>query len=111
MLLADIAPNFIAEGDFYSRSAVLDLLFHPRETSYSIPEVAELLAEHGLRLALFDANAEVLEMFKEFDEQGVLQGTDLEKWDMLEKDFEGIFGAMYQFWAVPTRGEADLSEL
>ncbi len=56
-------------GDFHSRSAVLDLLFHPRERAYTVPELHTFLRGGGMQLVVFDVSAGLRQLFDEEQRQ------------------------------------------
>lgn len=62
--VAAVAP--IADGDFFSRDAVLDLLFHPRERSYAVPEIVNFLEAADLRISAFDTDPQVQLAFQQW---------------------------------------------
>ena len=62
--VAAMAP--IASGDFFSRDAVLDLLFHPRERSYAVPEIVSFLEAADLQISAFDTDPHVQRAFQQW---------------------------------------------
>jgi SAM-dependent methyltransferase/Tfp pilus assembly protein PilF len=84
--------------DFYSTSMVRDLLFHVMEHRFTLPRIAGLLAENGLRLlglTFSDPAAKDLYRKAHPADPGML---DLANWAALESIHPWIFRGMYQFW-------------
>ena len=84
--------------DFYSTSAVRDLLFHVQEHRFTIPQISEILINFKLEFLGFDIpNPSIKnEYSKNFpnDKKNIL----LKNWHQFEIDNPETFGAMYQFW-------------
>ena len=84
--------------DFYSTSAVRDLLFHVQEHRFTIPQISEILINFKLEFLGFDIpnpsiKSEYSKIFPN-DKKNIL----LENWHQFEIDNPETFGAMYQFW-------------
>ncbi|NJD33992.1 MAG: methyltransferase domain-containing protein [Betaproteobacteria bacterium] len=90
--------NVVDFADFYSMSECRDLLFHVQEHRYTIPGIARLLDDAGLRFLGFDLEPAALARFR-----AVYPGrdalTDLDLWHEFEQRNPDFFAAMYQFWA------------
>lgn len=82
--------------DFYSLSGVRDLVMHVQERSYTIPEIADTLAELRLKFLGFQLPQPVQARFHaEFGRDAVL---NLAAWEQFERQYPTTFAGMYQFW-------------
>jgi SAM-dependent methyltransferase len=100
MQLPQGAPerNVVDFADFYSMSECRDLLFHVQEHRYTIPGIARLLDDAGLRFIGFDLEPAALARFRAaYPSKDAL--TDLDLWNEFEQQNPDFFAAMYQFWA------------
>lgn len=86
--------------DFYTSSDVRDLIFHVQETTYTLPEIKEILDLLGLEFIFMKMpNAKLMAMFNEkFGADA--KSNDLGQWDELEQERPYIFGEMYNFLCV-----------
>ena len=84
--------------DFYSINEFRDLLFHPQEKTYTLPEVGDLLDSCGLRFIEFDNKYQNLKNAYLANFPDDKFGANLENWDNLEKKHKNIFTSMYIFW-------------
>lgn len=100
MLLPQGTPerNVVHFADFYSMSECRDLLFHVQECRYTIPGIARLLDDAGLRFIGFDLEPAALARFRAAY-PGKEALTDLDLWTEFEQQNPDFFAAMYQFWA------------
>jgi len=87
--------RILSSSDFYSLSALRDLLFHAQEHHFTIPQIQGCLAELGLELCGFEDR-----VVQKFKSQNLAEDDiyDLEKWNAFEGKNPHIFGGMYQFW-------------
>lgn len=94
----NLAREVIHFSDFYSLSECRDLLFHVQEHRFTLPQIANILQELGLRFVGFDIVSEKLkEIYKQtFPEDPEL--TNLLLWDKFEDTYPDTFLKMYQFW-------------
>ena len=82
--------------DFYSMSGCRDLFFNVMEHTFTIPDLAALLAEHGLAFLGFELGADVLEKFqRQYPAAGAL--ADLDCWNAFETSNPQSFRNMYVF--------------
>ncbi len=92
------ARQVAGELDFYGLNGCRDLLFNVQERAYTLPEVAEALADLDLAFLGF-----------EFVDPGVRKAyatrfpadptlTDLRQWNAFELEKPDTFHNMYQFW-------------
>ena len=88
--------QILSSPDFYSLSAVRDLLFHVQEHRFTIRQIKNYLPELGLKFCGFDADRIILD-FK-LTNSGTNDPYDLDQWDLFEKDNPFSFSGMYQFW-------------
>jgi SAM-dependent methyltransferase len=81
--------------DFYSASGFRDYVLHVSEQCMTLPQIAEFLAENGLRFrGFFDVPFSVLQRY---DQTQVRPGS-LGRWAAYEADRPSLFSSMYQFW-------------
>ena len=100
MLLPEEAPerDVVHFADFFSMSECRDLLFHVQEHRYTIPGIARLLDDAGLRLIGFDLEPAALARFRAANpDKDAL--SNLALWKDFEQQNPDFFAAMYQFWA------------
>lgn len=83
--------------DFYSLSGCRDLLFHTQETSYTIPELARMIAELGLIFLGFSFPSPAFLNAYRARFPGDPSATDLGNWDMFERENPALFVRMYIF--------------
>ena len=82
--------------DFYTTSNCRDLLFHVQEHHFTLPQIKAFLADNGLELLGFDANADVLQRYRaQFPDDTAC--TDLDHWHAFEQQYPHTFARMYQF--------------
>lgn len=85
-------------ADFYSTSMVRDLLFHVMEHRFTLPRIAELLAQNGLRFLGFTcADPAAKDCYRRAYPKDP-DMLDLANWCELETSHPWVFRAMYQFW-------------
>ena len=82
--------------DFYSLSALRDLLFHVQEYRFTIPQIKDHFDELGLKFSGFQSNA-IVSHFKQTN-PGEDDPYDLDKWQAHEEANPRVFAGMYQFW-------------
>ena len=83
--------------DFFSISECRDLLFHVQEHRLSIPQIKQFLAARNLRFIGFELNQESQQAYRaRFP--GDRPMTDLDCWNVFERERPGTFATMYQFW-------------
>jgi len=85
--------------DFYSTSMVRDLLFHVMEHRFTIPKLAELLGENGLRFLGFTFADPAAKALYGRTYPADLDMLGLDNWAGLESTHPWIFRGMYQLWA------------
>jgi SAM-dependent methyltransferase len=85
-------------ADFYSTSECRDLLFHVQESQTTVPQIKEMIAEHGLRFLGFEFKPEVRERLHEIFARSGWSLTDLDRWNTIESAEPDLFAGMYQFW-------------
>jgi 2-polyprenyl-3-methyl-5-hydroxy-6-metoxy-1,4-benzoquinol methylase len=82
--------------DFYSMSGCRDLFFNVMEHTFTIPDIAALLAEHGLAFVGFELEADVVDRFqRQYPAAGAL--ADLDCWNAFETSNPQTFRNMYVF--------------
>ncbi len=92
------AANF---SDFFVLSEFRDLLFHEREIDFTLPEIAAVLEDLGLRFVGFEFSNGAADVKKRFQmlypEEH--QSRDLRLWDSFERAHPDAFSSIYLFWA------------
>ena len=86
--------SVVSSFDFYSMSALRDLLFHVQEHRFTIPQIEASLTQLGLVFCGFE-NREAVQNFK-LKNSTETALYDLEKWDTYEKENPSVFARMYQ---------------
>ena len=84
--------------DFYSLSGCRDLVFHAREQRFTLPQIARLLPDLGLRLIGFefpDGGAAAAYRARFPDDRAM---ADFDRWHEVERARPDTFALMYQFW-------------
>jgi tetratricopeptide (TPR) repeat protein/SAM-dependent methyltransferase len=98
--LLDSAGEFepiITSGDFFGMSSCRDLLFHVQEHRFTIPQIADFIAQNGLAFVGFDLDQLVQRRYlARFPQDKAM--TDLACWDAFEHEHPATFSGMYQFW-------------
>ena len=87
--------------DFFSGNEFRDLLFHPQEHLYTVPELETLLENSGLRFLSFDfggANQAIYQALKT-QAGGGFSPESLRSWAPVEEANPDLFSSMYVFWA------------
>lgn len=81
--------------DFYNLSMCRDLLFHPCEHQYTLPQIAEQLAELKLRFVAMRGLPPALTARYRAEFPHDPHGSDLANWDRLEAQQPMAFRSMY----------------
>ncbi len=81
-------------GDFFSISGCRDLLLHPQETQYSIPDLQHILKANALDFLTFSPVD--IERFELLETAGSLY--ELAAWQAAEEKEPRLFANMYQFF-------------
>ena len=93
----DESHHFLTKSsDFFSLSAIRDLIFHVQEHRFTLPQVKRCLDGLGLRFCGFE-NQNLISNFKEFN-RNKADIYDLDLWHEYEKRNPQAFTEMYQFW-------------
>ena len=74
--------TIISTADFYSLSGVRDLLFHVMEHQFTITQISELIAKHGLSFLGFEAEPQVIQLFERQFSRAAM--TDIQQWHAFE---------------------------
>ena len=82
--------------DFYSLSALRDLIFHFQEHTFTLDKIEQILEKLNMKFIGFE-DTYVLEKFK-FFKKSENQIYNLEDWKRFENKNPRIFAGMYQFW-------------
>jgi 2-polyprenyl-3-methyl-5-hydroxy-6-metoxy-1,4-benzoquinol methylase len=83
-------------GDFFSLSALRDLIFHVQEHRFTLPQIKNCLDELGLKFCGFE-NENVISNFRKFHGEDA-DIYDLALWHQYEESNPRAFPSMYQFW-------------
>ncbi len=90
--------GLLHRSDFYTLSTCRDLIFHVQETRYTIPQIAQILADRRLIFQGFNLDQVAMSQFKKaYPHEGALY--DLQAWHDYEQKHTQTFQGMYQFWA------------
>jgi SAM-dependent methyltransferase len=87
----------VGNVDFYSISGTRDLLFHVQEQAMTLDGIATFLRANHLTFLGFSATDAVLARYRE-SFPGDLDATNLDCWQVFERDNPATFLNMYQFW-------------
>ena len=88
--------EILTSPDFYSLSALRDLLFHVQEHRFTIPQIERHLHDLGLSFCGFENDRANLLFQKKNTQPNAIY--NLRNWDLFEKENPRIFIGMYQFW-------------
>src|SRR5262245_13880389 len=75
--------NIVSTLDFYSVSGVRDLLFHVIQHQFTITQISEFLAKHGLSFLGFEVEPQVFQLFERQFSRAAM--TDIQQWHAFEK--------------------------
>jgi len=84
-------------GDFYTLNGCRDLIMHVQEQVFTLPRIAQILEQLGMRFLGFDCALVTLVQFDTMFGAGA-DRTDLQLWDRFENANPHAFRNMYQFW-------------
>ena len=90
--------KFARSLDFYSTSAVRDLVFHIQEHRFTIPQISKILKDLNLEFLGFSLTNSVskIEYLKLFPND--TKNISLDNWHHFEMNNPDTFVGMYQFW-------------
>ena len=92
--------RFLKSRDFYSTSALRDLIFHVKEHRFNLIEIKQLLVDFGLEFCGFH-----LHNINSILKDGKIQDIyDLHHWHDFETRNPETFVGMYQFWVQKKTG-------
>ncbi len=83
--------------DFHGMNECRDLLFHVQEHRYSLPRIAEMVAELGLEWLGLAVDPATRRRYAERHPRDPW-GSDPASWDAFEGEFPDTFAGMYLFW-------------
>lgn len=97
--------------DFYSLVGFRDLLFHPREHCFALPEIAAMLERLELRFLGFELPRELAgELYSRLFPLDPAR-QDLGNWAALESAWPDTFADLYQIWCqVPEQAQPSASQ-
>jgi tetratricopeptide (TPR) repeat protein/SAM-dependent methyltransferase len=87
----------IASPDFFSISGCRDLLFHVQEHRMNLGEIAAFLHANSLIFLGFEIFGTMFQAYRERFPND-LAATNLEQWQIFERENPDCFAGMYQFW-------------
>ena len=92
----DLLSKVSLGKDFYTTSAVRDLIFHEQEYCFTIPEITKILSNLKLNFLGFTEPLIKNKYFKIYigDKKNII----LKNWIKYEKDNPETFRGMYNFW-------------
>ena len=83
-------------NDFYSAAGFKDLLFHESESTFTLPEIEQMIQDLDLVFAGFDISEQTKILFRKMFPAS--NGGELKEWIMFEQSYPDTFIGMYQFW-------------
>ena len=83
--------------DFYSTSAVRDLLFHIQEHRFTIPQISKILENFNLEFLGFIQNPSIKQKYSKYFPEDK-KCTSLDNLHKFEEKNPDTFWSMYQFW-------------
>lgn len=86
---------FVHSVDFFSTSALRDLIFHRNEHQFTIPQIQSCLQELGLKFIGFH-NSDIYERYMEVFPSN-RDYENLDNWQIVEEKYPTMFFGMYQF--------------
>ena len=92
----DYHRQILQSHDFYSLSAVRDLLFHVQEHRFTLPQLKLCLEELGLDFCGFEMGSS--ERKSNLPDALAEDGCNLDAWAAFEELNPDTFAGMYQFW-------------
>jgi SAM-dependent methyltransferase len=84
-------------SDFFNANGYRDLLYHPREKSFTPPEVQEMLGRLGLHFVKMELPSDVLLRFRTLFPEPEDE-RNLQLWGAFEQMFPSTFLHMMTFW-------------
>jgi SAM-dependent methyltransferase/tetratricopeptide (TPR) repeat protein len=93
----DMVKLVAQSPDFFTLSALRDLVFHVQEQRFTLPRIASFLAAEGLDFLGFEVDQRTQAAYTARFPQDRAR-TDLANWDRFEHANPWTFGGMYQFW-------------
>lgn len=99
---ASVDERLSLRWDFFDMNRCRDLLFHPRERRFTLPEVGRLLDELGLEFRGLQKPEPVRNKYwTRFPRERDLR--DLARWHEFEIEHPDAFGSLYEIWALKRR--------
>ncbi len=95
---SDLFERISKSMDFYSTSALRDLVLHVHEHQYTIPKIQSMLERHQLDFLGFVSNDSKLKisLLEQYPDDPYC--INLHNWHQMELSRPKIFAGMYQFW-------------
>jgi len=93
-----LIKNISLNQDFYSTSAVRDLLFHVQEHCFTIPQISKILQDFNLEFLGFTINNDFIKSKYSQSFPKDIKNTSLDNWHQFEINNPNTFIGMYQFW-------------
>ena len=93
-----LIQNISLNQDFYSTSAVRDLLFHVQEHCFTIPQISKILQDFNLEFLGFTINNDFIKSKYSQSFPKDIKNTSLDNWHQFEINNPNTFIGMYQFW-------------
>jgi len=96
----DMLP-YAMSPDLHSMARLRDTLFHPLEHEYTLLNIQAMLDRLELRATGFDADARLLDLFREVCPKRALH--DLGAWHTLEQKVPEVFIGMYELFVTKSK--------
>ena len=97
-----VRATLLASPDFYTASALRDLVFHVQEHRLTLPQIKDMMQR--LQLECLGFTIATADIMNKYDSAfpGDRRRTNIDNWATFEKNNPDTFGAMYQFWCRKT---------
>ncbi len=94
----DIHKTLVLANDYYSTSALRDLLLHVQEHRFTVLQLKDMLQRHSLEFLGFTfSNKAIVKTYQtRFPDDP--DGVNLDNWHIFETEHQSTFTSMYQFW-------------
>ncbi len=86
-----------SNSDFYTTSVFRDLVFHCQEHRFTCKQIDEILTANKLKFLGYKVSSQIRSLYKKTFPVDRMQ-TSLKNWDILEREYPGIFGGTPNFW-------------
>ncbi|NQZ09193.1 MAG: methyltransferase domain-containing protein [Algicola sp.] len=103
----DFKRKWFNSHDFFSLNGMMDALFHPQQSEYTLMEIQELLDNTGLQFGQMAVSNQCKAIYKQALEDFPVMGNheELSKWHIFELSNPHFFDAMYNFFVTSGTGK------